>query len=73
MHEGKESLAKRIFFSSLLDHYFSNFSYLHWREVTKFDNTEQAKVRPIISIDSEMVNIHTCRYVRWSPEEAKVP
>jgi hypothetical protein len=34
---------------------FSNFSYTHWREVMKFENTERPRVREIISIDFQMV------------------
>ena len=30
---------------------FSNFPYRHWREVMKFENTEQQRVGQIISID----------------------
>jgi hypothetical protein len=34
---------------------FSNFSYTNWREVTKFENNEQPRVRQIISIDFQMI------------------
>ena len=42
-------------------------------EVTKFESAKRLRARQVVSIDFQIANIHTRRYVTYSQEEAKVP
>jgi hypothetical protein len=48
--------------------FFSNFPYTIGGEVTQFENTQRPRVSRSFRLTIEMVNIHTCRYVKRSRE-----